>query len=788
MRNQLVTTFIAALATTLSVPAECQIQFENVTNTAGDFHVGESWGSSWGDLNSDGLPDLYVGNHRELPSVYRNNGNGTFTNVISQVDVSQTWSNRPLADLHGGTWADFDRDGDQDLFVATGTCCQTQLFENQSGVLVDKTSALNIPDDGGGRMGNWFDYNLDGRLDIAIMNSGTSKLVKQKSDGTFVVVGNNSSGFKCTQFRSNYTQLSDINDDIGSGGAMEVMCMQDGTSPKKVYDTSSFPFQDITNSVPSFAPIVDTITGDFDGDLLPDMFMVRGSLRHNQAVKVNNKIVEARIQGPPGTDKVLSFSASGNITVEFDSRTLAKQGDTSRIFIGSNGTHPGNTTFVLNPNNNSHHGVKSHNPNNNHGLYIGLNTSSNEWEFHYSTGNGNSRGYFIITSANTIGTPNLSPLKGAEKPIASKLLVNGVSGLNEEAAAHGLNEKIKCVAATTGDFDNDMDLDLYLVCRGGAENIANILFENQGNGNFVKVTNAGEAKGKTGSAITDGAGTGESVSTADYDVDGFLDLYVTNGLNMQPLRVGGPDQLFHNLGNSNNWIELDLKGTTSNADGIGAKVYATAGGITQLREQTGGYHRWSQDHQRLHFGLAPYNSVNLTIYWPNGAVDHHNNVSANALYRATENGSIQKVTINTGGGPQPGDECGKPSYSNASPQALYIWKDCPNGKWHLRAVGGSSPSLLTYAGDITSDSNFNNVTVVSLEGADIVNTSDPKRIDYVLKMKNKGFDGFDFNVSGSAQTCFDPSTVPSNASVKLGGGKTQMSGSFDLNTLGACTN
>ena len=92
--------------------------------------------------------------------------------------------------------------------------------------------------------------------------------------------------------------------------------------------------------------------------------------------------------------------------------------------------------------------------------------------------------------------------------------------------------------------------------------------------------------------------------TADYDRDGFLDLLVTNGHNMRPVYIGGPKQLFHNLGNANSWIEFDLVGTRSNRDGIGAKIYLTSGGVTQYREQNGGYHRWSQNSTRGHVGLA----------------------------------------------------------------------------------------------------------------------------------------------------------------------------------------
>ena len=70
-------------------------------------------------------------------------------------------------------------------------------------------------------------------------------------------------------------------------------------------------------------------------------------------------------------------------------------------------------------------------------------------------------------------------------------------------------------------FDNDMDVDAYVVASA-SDNLPNILYENQGDGTFVAVPDAGGAAGTT-------LGRGDSVVTADYDGDGFIDLFVTNG-------------------------------------------------------------------------------------------------------------------------------------------------------------------------------------------------------------------------------------------------------------------
>ena len=230
------------------------------------------------------------------------------------------------------------------------------------------------------------------------------------------------------------------------------------------------------------------------------------------------------------------------------------------------------------------------------------------------------------------------------------LIAHKSGGLRDVTAASGLSKNISCVSTVAADFDNDMDVDLYAACRGANLNVANIYFDNDGNGNFTKIPQAGGARGPIGARV----GLGESVVSADYDVDGNVDLYVTNGLAMNPERVGGPDVLFRNVGHpTNRWIQLDLVGTQSNRDGIGARVLATAGGKTQLREQGGGYHRWSQNDKRLHFGLGNHDSVNLVVEWPSGRRDTHNKVAAGSVYTVVEGGEIRARLPGHGAGTPP---------------------------------------------------------------------------------------------------------------------------------------
>src|SRR5690606_18551115 len=95
------------------------------------------------------------------------------------------------------------------------------------------------------------------------------------------------------------------------------------------------------------------------------------------------------------------------------------------------------------------------------------------------------------------------------------------------------------------------------------------------------------------------------------------------------------------------WLQIDLVGTQSSRDAIGATVYVDAGGfreLRQFRQQDGGYHRWSQNSKRLHFGLANYYRAHITVRWQNGAEETFRYVRTNQIYRITQGGGIETVS------------------------------------------------------------------------------------------------------------------------------------------------
>jgi hypothetical protein len=179
------------------------------------------------------------------------------------------------------------------------------------------------------------------------------------------------------------------------------------------------------------------------------------------------------------------------------------------------------------------------------------------------------------------------------------------------------------------DYDNDGNLDLYIVNTMGA-GVPNRLFRNNGDGTFTDVA----AQAGVG-AKQNPDGRGSDASFADYNNDGFPDLFVNNGAGS----TVGTYMLFRNNGNSNNWLKVVLRGRQSNRGGIGAKIRLTAGGKTQYRQYTG-QHYMGQNHIPVHFGLGQATSVgSLKIKWPSGTVDTLHSVPANSTIRVVEGSS-----------------------------------------------------------------------------------------------------------------------------------------------------
>lgn len=762
--------------------AHAAIAFTDVSTAAGFTYSGESYGASWGDLNGDGYPDLFVNNHRKRVALYLNKGNGAFVDTSRQV---RSWVFRPTADTHGGTWADVDNDGDQDLFVSLGrnpNGTVQQFLINERGALINRTTEWNIEaTNWGGRMPVWFDGNNDGRMDFMMAQYGhIGEVLEQTASSTFVNA-TAANGFNC--FKYQYGQLIDLTND----GLPELLCSGETTFPLKAYDTTTRPYTDVTSRIPSVAQVTDAVMADFNNDLRKDVFYLRGTLRPSSVVQHGTNVVESLLQGGA---KGFDFRSAGNLNVELDWNRADEGTGFPRIKIGAGEVQPPAIPFTLNPADPAVLGEPTSAVSEYPLIHVWYDPATTTWSFRHLNGQvsgaggaGFSNGYFIVTSTVPITNLQSRGLWSGDKPMTPQVMMNGASGWVERSTTMGLTTPIQCGSGVAGDFDNDMDVDLYVACRSGAANLPNIVLENNGAGFFTAVPNAGGATGPTGASVSAQAGTADSVISADYDGDGFLDLFVVNGYNMRPIGVGGPDKLFRNQGNANHWIEIDLEGTgTTTRDAVGARVLATANGVTQYREQDFGFHRWSQNHKRLHFGLAGATQVNLTVQWPNGITETFDNVAANQIIRITEQTGMSPVALGAAL-PYP---CGVPSYSAGTDKALVLWKDCVQTQslWRVRIMAGGGSALQRYTGNLSSTSGFTQVARVGLEASDVVNTSS-NLVTFDVNTKNSNVDGMNITLPSGGGTCFN-ATLPAGAQVLFGLLRTPVTPPFDLETLQPC--
>jgi enediyne biosynthesis protein E4 len=225
--------------------------------------------------------------------------------------------------------------------------------------------------------------------------------------------------------------------------------------------------------------------------------------------------------------------------------------------------------------------------------------------------------------------------RGQDESPASQTLYknNGNGTFTEVTAQAGLTSSSNNRAAMWGDYDNDGFLDLYVV-NSGSDPIGkgpNHLYRNNGDGTFTDVA---PLAGVADAVVSRGRGA----TWGDYDGDGFLDLFVTNGEDDTDFEQG-PQTLFHNnANNSNHWLEIVLVGTSSNRQGLGAAVTIQTNAGIQYRQADGGSgHFLSQGAAPIHFGLGQQTAVNqLTVNWPSGIVQTVSEVAANQKITITE--------------------------------------------------------------------------------------------------------------------------------------------------------
>jgi len=262
-------------------------------------------------------------------------------------------------------------------------------------------------------------------------------------------------------------------------------------------------------------------------------------------------------------------------------------------------------------------------------------------------------------------------------------------GMEAGIAFSSTGERMAAMCISLGDCDNDGYLDLYISdCQGRSDHI----WHNIGQGFFDEVSSQVGIAAITTQFLSFGGGF------FDYDNDGWLDLFITNGHVMpeveqisdvihykqRPLlfhndqkghfvdvsqvsggafqkvytgrgvafadfnndgnidlvvaNIGDPPLLLRNEGKAgSHFINLKLVGSRSNRDAMGARIKLRGGGISQMREIMGGGSYLSQSDLRAHFGLGKIRQVDsIEVSWPSGLHQFFRNVPADRFYLIQE--------------------------------------------------------------------------------------------------------------------------------------------------------
>lgn len=148
--------------------------------------------------------------------------------------------------------------------------------------------------------------------------------------------------------------------------------------------------------------------------------------------------------------------------------------------------------------------------------------------------------------------------------------------------------------------------------------------------------------------IRDARGT----ATADFDNDGDLDIVINNNPgDSGRAELSRATLLRNNVGERRNWLAIELRGTESNRDAVGASVTVEAGGQKFMRLVSAGSGFASQQSARLYFGLGDNTQVDtVTVRWPRGRIekftsDRNRVIAARQMIRITEGKDFQMLEL-----------------------------------------------------------------------------------------------------------------------------------------------
>lgn len=592
------------------------VRFEDATASAGVERVTYSYGLAWGDFDRDGDEDLFLSNHGSPPQLLVNQGDGTFVEQATALGIPPGGR-----DGHGTAWGDYDGDGDLDLLIVQGKRLGQanrldQLYRNdgQAGfVLVTEEAGVGNPG-GRARSASWIDYDGDGDLDLLVVNYQTpTVLYVNDGAGHFAplspFVTDDLAYWEAASAQAAAWSDFDLDGDLDlflSGVRSRLLRQEDGR------------FEDVTAQAFARMPVGGTgaAWGDFDNDGYPDLYLARRYGGEVDFLHTGEHFLRAGGTTEEEWEGV-DFATLGGVMLALYRNGAQRQAE---VYLGQECLHPAAMPLVLmagDPRACGEPTAVAEGP----AYRVWRDCPGHLWHLRWRGGTAG-----VEFTARVDAQCRLSSVQSVNQnfepapEMPNVLFHNNGDGTFKDIWDAGVADPGNGQGVVWLDVDNDGWLDLFVVNRGNARvgNEADRLYHNQGDGRFVEIGQAAGVAGDPLLASGGGAiGGGGAVAWADYDGDGWPDLFVTNGFGSPP-DGEGPHKLYHNLGGANHWLEVKLV-DRHGGGGSGARVTLRAGQLVQRQEQTGGAGLFSQNSQVLHFGLGQASQADsLVIEWPGG--------------------------------------------------------------------------------------------------------------------------------------------------------------------------
>ncbi|MCH8028842.1 MAG: CRTAC1 family protein [Candidatus Dadabacteria bacterium] len=444
------------------------------------------------------------------------------------------------------------------------------------------------------------DYDGDGWVDLYVVrgNIGPNLLFRNMGDGTFQEVGG-TAGLDIDNSRGSGPTFADYDGD----GWLDLFIGGIGrTDPSLFRNLGDGTFEDVTlaSGLIDETNTYSAAFGDYDLDGDLDLFithwLVLGTpkylLRNNGDGTFTDVTSEAGL--PPFTVATINSFTPNFADINNDGwpdLLIAADFGKSRVFINQqDGTFTDATTPVISDEN-------------------GMGASVGDYD------NDGDLDWFVTSIFDDDGVA-----EGNWGVTGNRLYRNTGDGTFEDATDEaGVRNGYWGWASCFADFNNDGFLDIFHVNGFPQEdpdfvNDPSVLFISNGDGTFTEMAKE---------LGLDDTGQGRGVVCFDYDRDGDIDIFIAN--NQQPPRLYRNDG-----GNSNNFLNIKLIGLPPNTESIGARIFLTLAGETQMRELRAGSNFESQNPVEVNFGLGSATLVEMiSIKWLDGATIVLGDVAAN---------------------------------------------------------------------------------------------------------------------------------------------------------------